>query len=114
MSHRTIELQQDYAARLAQALAYQPGLVAAWLERAGNSPWPKAQARAIAAPASAKPEGAAMAFTLKQDKPQLLGVTTSAPVVVAPWPSRDRNLPPLCPTAKLQQRDGWAAVVDSP
>ncbi|MCA9988335.1 MAG: aminotransferase class V-fold PLP-dependent enzyme [Anaerolineales bacterium] len=25
MSHRTIELQQDYAARLAQALAYQPG-----------------------------------------------------------------------------------------
>ena len=65
------------------ALAYQPGLVAAWLERAGNSPWPKAQARAIAAPTSIRLEGATMAFTLKQDRPQLLGVTTSAPVVVA-------------------------------
>ncbi|MCB1541841.1 MAG: hypothetical protein KDJ25_13670, partial [Rhodoblastus sp.] len=65
------------------ALSFQPGLVAAWLERAGASPWPKAQARAIAAPAAVKLEGAAMAFTLKQDKPQLLGVTTSAPVVVA-------------------------------
>lgn len=64
-------------------LGFQPGLVAAWLERAGNSAWPKAQARAIAAPSSVRLEGAAMAFTLKQDKPQLLGVTTSAPVVVA-------------------------------
>lgn len=65
------------------ALAYQPGLVAAWLERAGASAWPKAQAKALAAPASIKLDGAAMAFALKPDQPSLIGVTTSAPVVVA-------------------------------
>ncbi|HMN72104.1 MAG TPA: lysozyme inhibitor LprI family protein [Rhodoblastus sp.] len=65
------------------ALSYQPGLVAAWLERAGASAWPKVSARAVTAPASLKLEGPAMAFALKQDKPQLIGVSTSAPVVVA-------------------------------
>ena len=65
------------------ALSYQPGLVAAWLERAGASGWPKAQTNAVAAPASVRLEGPAMAFALKQDKPQLVGVSTSAPVVVA-------------------------------
>ncbi|MFT4098478.1 MAG: hypothetical protein QM651_15275, partial [Rhodoblastus sp.] len=64
-------------------LSYQPGLVAAWLERAGASGWPKAQANVVAAPASVRLEGPAMAFALKQDRPQLLGVSTSAPVVVA-------------------------------
>jgi uncharacterized protein len=73
-------------------LAYQPGLVAAWLERAGASAWPKVSARAIAAPASVKLEGAAMAFALKQDRPQLIGVATSAPVVVALEQNGNREL----------------------
>jgi len=74
------------------ALAYQPGLVAAWLERAGASAWPKVSAHAITTPASVKLEGAAMAFTLKQDRPQLIGATTSAPVVVALEQNGNREL----------------------
>lgn len=74
------------------ALAYQPGLVAAWLERAGASAWPKVAARAVTAPASIKLEGPAMAFTLKQDRPQLVGVATSAPVVVALEQNGNREL----------------------
>ncbi|MFO1136383.1 MAG: lysozyme inhibitor LprI family protein [Rhodoblastus sp.] len=73
-------------------LVYQPGLVAAWLERAGVSAWPKVSPRAIAAPASVKLEGAAMSFALRQDKPQLIGVATSAPVVVALEQNGNREL----------------------
>ena len=64
-------------------LDYQPGLVAAWIERGGASPWPKAEARALAPPVSTKLEGAAMAFALKPDKPSLVGLRSSAPVAVA-------------------------------
>jgi uncharacterized protein len=64
-------------------LDYKPGLVAAWIERAGASPWPKAEARAASLPLSAKLEGPAMAFALKQDQPVLLALRTSAPVAVS-------------------------------
>jgi uncharacterized protein len=64
-------------------LDYQPGLVAAWIERAGVSAWPKAEARALAPPASTKLEGAAMAFALKADRPALVGVRSTAPVALA-------------------------------
>ncbi len=74
------------------SLSYQPGLVAAWLERAGASAWPKAQARAVTTPTSIKLEGPGMAFALKQDRPQLIGVSTSAPVVVMLEQNGNREL----------------------
>lgn len=64
-------------------LDYRPGLVAAWIERAGVSAWPKAEARALTPPTSTKLEGAAMAFALKADRPALVGVRSTAPVALA-------------------------------
>ncbi|MDE2362971.1 MAG: DUF1311 domain-containing protein [Hyphomicrobiales bacterium] len=64
-------------------LDYKPGLVAAWIERAGVSPWPKPEARALQLPASLKIDGPAQSFALVQQQPYVLTLRTSAPVAVA-------------------------------
>jgi len=64
-------------------LDHAAGLVSAWVEREGKSPWPVAPAVALAAPQSVKLEGEAMSFTVKQDTPALLHARTTAPVIVA-------------------------------
>ena len=64
-------------------LDHAAGLVAAWVERDGKSPWPAAPAVALAAPQSVKLEGEAMTFALKQDTPVLLHARTTAPVILA-------------------------------
>ncbi|MDB5510538.1 MAG: hypothetical protein JWR08_21 [Enterovirga sp.] len=64
-------------------LTYKAGLVAAWIERAGRSPWPAAEARTAALPSAVTLEGRAMALALKPDGPVLLHARTSAPVILA-------------------------------
>ena len=62
---------------------HEAGLVVAWIERDGKSPWPLVAARAIAAPQSVKVEGQAMTFALKQGAPVLLHARTTAPVILS-------------------------------
>ena len=63
-------------------IEHGPGLVAAWLERDGQSPWPKAAPRPLAPPAETALTGAAAAFALQIAAPGLLRVATTAPVAV--------------------------------
>jgi hypothetical protein len=64
-------------------LDHAAGLVSAWVEREGESPWPVAPPVTLAAPQSVKLEGEAMSFTVRQDAPALLHARTTAPVIVA-------------------------------
>jgi len=64
-------------------LDHPVGLVAAWLERDGKSPWPAPAAIALTPPQSVPLSGEAMTFAIKQDAPVLLHVRTSAPVIAA-------------------------------
>ena len=64
-------------------LDHPVGLVAAWLEREGKSPWPAPAAVALTPPQSVPLSGDAMTFALKQDAPVLLHARTSAPVIAA-------------------------------
>jgi hypothetical protein len=64
-------------------LDHAVGLVAAWVEGQGKTPWPIATSVAVAAPQSVKLEGDAMSFALKQDTPVLLHARTTAPVILA-------------------------------
>ncbi|MFJ6327073.1 MULTISPECIES: lysozyme inhibitor LprI family protein [unclassified Rhizobium] len=63
-------------------LDHGAGLVALWLERDGNSPWPKPEPKSIDLPHSAVLEGQAMAFRLAPAQPMVLDVSTDAPVIV--------------------------------
>jgi hypothetical protein len=63
-------------------LEHAVGLVAAWVEGPGKTPWPIATAIAVAAPESVKLEGDAMTLALKQDAPALLHARTTAPVIL--------------------------------
>ncbi|QND50290.1 hypothetical protein HB780_20865 [Rhizobium lusitanum] len=63
-------------------LDHGAGLVALWLERDGQSPWPKAEPKSITLPQSMSLEGQAMAFRLDPTQPLLLNVSTDAPVIV--------------------------------
>ncbi|MBY4612774.1 lysozyme inhibitor LprI family protein [Rhizobium redzepovicii] len=58
------------------------GLVALWLERGGQSPWPKPEPKSMTLPQSVKLEGEAMAFRLNPAQPMVLDVSTDAPVIV--------------------------------
>jgi hypothetical protein len=62
---------------------HDAGLVVAWIERGGASPWAVAAARPLAAPQSVKLDGQAMRFALKQDQPVLLHARTTAPVILS-------------------------------
>lgn len=64
-------------------LDYRPGLVAAWIERAGATPWPQPAARALTLPGRAALEGAAMRFTIKRDAPVMINAASGAPALVA-------------------------------
>ena len=65
-------------------LDHPVGLVAAWLERDGKSPWRTPAPIALTPPQSVSLSGEAMTFfVLKQDTPVLLHVRTSAPVIAA-------------------------------
>jgi uncharacterized protein len=64
-------------------LRHEAGLVAAWVERPGLSPWPAASARSVSPPQVVRLEGAAMALGLDADAPRLLHVRSTAPVILA-------------------------------
>jgi hypothetical protein len=64
-------------------LDYDPGLVAAWIERDGQSPWPVATARRVTPPQSLPLAGEAMAIALEQPGPALLRARTTAPVILS-------------------------------
>ncbi|WP_159729118.1 hypothetical protein [Methylosinus sp. Ce-a6] len=65
------------------AIAHAPGLVAAWIERAGKSPWPAAAPRDVAAPFAATLSGEAQAFALDVGAPVVVDIRTSAPAILA-------------------------------
>ncbi|MGA0596589.1 lysozyme inhibitor LprI family protein [Enterovirga sp. CN4-39] len=64
-------------------LSHKGGLVAAWLERGGRSPWPEPVTQPVELPSVVKLDGPAMSLALKADGPKLLHVRTSAPVILA-------------------------------
>lgn len=74
------EIELDGAGEV--MIDHTPGLVALWLERAGESPWPKAEARAIAPPAAIALQGAAQAFALDIKTASLLDLATTTPAIV--------------------------------
>jgi uncharacterized protein len=63
-------------------LDYDPGLVAAWIERDGTSPWPVTTARLVTPPQSLPLAGEAMALALEQPGPTLLRARTTAPAIL--------------------------------
>lgn len=63
-------------------LDYDPGLVAAWIERDGTSPWPSAPAQHVTPPQSLPLAGEAMAIALEQTGPTLLRARTTAPAIL--------------------------------
>ncbi|MBY6241763.1 hypothetical protein [Methylosinus sp. Sm6] len=64
-------------------IAHGPGLVAAWIERAGASPWPSPAPRAVSAPFATALGGEAQAFALDPTAPAVLDIRASAPAIVA-------------------------------
>ncbi|RUM23295.1 DUF1311 domain-containing protein [Rhizobium vallis] len=68
------------------------GLVALWLERDGQSPWPKPEPKSMTLPQSVTLEGAAMAFRLNPAQPLVLDVSTDAPVIVGLEQNGHRDL----------------------
>ncbi|QGM46769.1 hypothetical protein [Methylocystis heyeri] len=64
-------------------LAFSPGLVVAWIERDGKTPWPQAQTVALTPPQRVRLEGAAMRFSVKLDTPALISATGGAPALAA-------------------------------
>jgi uncharacterized protein len=67
----------------ALVLDYDPGLVAAWIERDGQAPWPSAVAQQVTLPQSLSLAGEAMTLALTQPGPVLLRARTTAPVILS-------------------------------
>jgi hypothetical protein len=63
-------------------LDHPAGLVAAWVEREGRSPWTAAPPVAISVPGRVALTGEAMALAIRQDAPALLHVRSTAPVIL--------------------------------
>ena len=63
-------------------IAHGAGLVAAWIEGPGKSPWGSTEAVAASLPQDVKLEGQAMRFALQQDQPVLLHARSNAPVIL--------------------------------
>ncbi|WP_442754546.1 hypothetical protein ACNHKD_16350 [Methylocystis sp. JAN1] len=64
-------------------LDYKPGLVAAWIERAGAAPWPQPAARAVELPQRIALEGPAMRFAVRRDAPVMLTASSGSPALVS-------------------------------
>jgi hypothetical protein len=62
-------------------LGHPPGLLAAWIEGDGTSPWPSAPARVVTLPAEMPLTGETMAFSFAAVGPALLHVRTTAPII---------------------------------
>ena len=58
-----------------------PGAVAVWLEAPGVSPWPDAPAKTVSLPAQMMLSGVAATLTFTAERPMLLHVSTTAPVL---------------------------------
>jgi hypothetical protein len=58
------------------------GAMAVWIETDAQSPWPDAPVQNVTAPAHLDLSGPAMALGLSQDKPMLLHVVTTSPVLI--------------------------------
>jgi hypothetical protein len=79
-------------------LRHEPGLVAAWVERPGLSPWPPVSARPASPPRVVRLEGAAMALALDADAPRLLHVRSTAPLILALSASGKTSVPLMYPS----------------
>ncbi len=64
-------------------LEHGPGLLAAWIERNGTSPWPRARLSSVELPSSTQLEGEAMGFKIVPQTPVLLHARTTSPVILA-------------------------------
>lgn len=64
-------------------LDHGAGLLAAWLERAGQSPWPVVRAATAKLPSVETLKGEAMAFAVTAGTPLLLHARSTAPVILA-------------------------------
>jgi uncharacterized protein YecT (DUF1311 family) len=78
-------------------LEHEPGLVAAWIEGPGASPWPPVAPQAASPPQTVKLEGTMMALDLKADAPRLLHVRTTAPVILALVQGGQEEAPAIFP-----------------
>lgn len=82
---------------------FKPGLVAAWIERGQNSPWPQAPARLVTPPQRMKLEGASMRVAVKQDRPALLTARSDAPAIVGFTQSGKREIASFAVGVNLQR-----------
>ncbi|KAF2990270.1 hypothetical protein OGR47_13745 [Methylocystis sp. MJC1] len=64
-------------------LDYKPGLIAAWIERAGAAPWPLPAARAIDLPQRITLDGRAMRLAIKRDAPAMFTASHGAPALIS-------------------------------
>ncbi len=64
-------------------LEHGAGLLAVWIERNGNSPWPSARASSVDLPSSVQLEGEAMRFKIKSQTAVVLHARTASPVILA-------------------------------
>jgi hypothetical protein len=64
-------------------LRHGPGLLAAWIEGEGVSPWPPAQPHTVSLPAGLALAGETMALSFLAPAPAVLHARTTAPVILA-------------------------------
>ena len=64
-------------------LRHGPGLLAAWIEGEGVSPWPTASPQAVTLPAELGLAGATMTLSFSAPTPAVLHARTTAPVIAA-------------------------------
>lgn len=79
-------------------LDHPPGLVAAWLERAGKSPWPAVIPRMATLPQTMELQGETVAVAIERDTPILLRARTTSPVIVALAQGDEPTVPILYPS----------------
>jgi uncharacterized protein len=78
-------------------LRHGPGLLAAWIEGEGVSPWPPAPPRTVSLPAGLSLAGETMALSFSAPAPAVLHARTSAPVILALDQGASAGLPVLFP-----------------
>jgi hypothetical protein len=78
-------------------LRHPPGLVAAWIEGEGVSPWPPAPPQAVTLPAELALAGDTMTLSLSVPAPALLHARTTAPVIAMLRRGAEEEPPVLFP-----------------